>query len=85
MNEPKITETLPAQEQMTNPDRQVLPNQSEWTFELIDRYNVEIRRVADSYGLDYYPHQFEIITASGIMRDRQPRAPRRAAKERTAS
>jgi len=27
----------------------------------------------------------EIITASGIMRDRQPRAARRAAKERTAS
>jgi 5,10-methylenetetrahydrofolate reductase len=47
----------------------------------------EIEGVAGVHVMAYRQEELvsEIITASGIMRDRQPRAPRRAAKERTAS
>ncbi|MBI4756272.1 MAG: SpoVR family protein [Betaproteobacteria bacterium] len=44
-----------------------LPAPSEWSFELIDRYNVEIGRVAAGYGLDWYPIQVEIITSEQMM------------------
>ncbi len=40
-----------------------LPEQSEWTFELIEQAHEEIRRVAQNFGLDPYPNQLEIITA----------------------
>ena len=40
---------------------------SEWTFELIDRYDQEIGRVARNYGLDTYPNQIEIISAEQMM------------------
>ena len=47
----------------------------------------EIEGVAGVHVMAYRQEELvsEIITASGIMRDRQPRLPRRAAKERTAS
>jgi stage V sporulation protein R len=44
-----------------------LPEQSEWTFELIEQAHEEIRRVAKSFGLDTYPNQLEIITAEQMM------------------
>ena len=44
-----------------------LPEQSEWTFELIEQAHREIRRVAKSFGLDTYPNQLEIITAEQMM------------------
>lgn len=44
-----------------------LPEQSEWTFELIEQAHDEIRRVAESFGLDTYPNQLEIITAEQMM------------------
>jgi stage V sporulation protein R len=44
-----------------------LPEQSEWTFELIEQIHEEIRRVADGFGLDTYPNQLEIITAEQMM------------------
>ncbi|MBI3230108.1 MAG: SpoVR family protein [Burkholderiales bacterium] len=44
-----------------------LPEQSEWTFELIEQVHEEIRRVAESFGLDTYPNQLEIITAEQMM------------------
>ena len=44
-----------------------LPEQSEWTFELIEQAHEEIRRVAQSFGLDTYPNQLEIITAEQMM------------------
>jgi stage V sporulation protein R len=44
-----------------------LPEQSEWTFELIEQAHDEIRRVAQNYGLDTYPNQLEIITAEQMM------------------
>ena len=44
-----------------------LPDQSEWTFELIEQIHDEIRRVAEGFGLDTYPNQLEIITAEQMM------------------
>ena len=44
-----------------------LPEQSEWTFELIDRVHDEIRRVARNFGLDTYPNQLEVISAEQMM------------------
>ncbi|MDE2427428.1 MAG: SpoVR family protein, partial [Burkholderiales bacterium] len=44
-----------------------LPEQSEWTFELIEQAHEEIRRVAEKFGLDTYPNQLEIITAEQMM------------------
>ena len=44
-----------------------LPDQSEWTFELIEQIHEEIRRVANGFGLDTYPNQLEIITAEQMM------------------
>lgn len=44
-----------------------LPEQSDWTFELIDQIHDEIRRVARNFGLDTYPNQLEIISAEQMM------------------
>ncbi|MGI4936458.1 MAG: SpoVR family protein, partial [Janthinobacterium lividum] len=46
---------------------QRLPEQSEWTFELIEQAHEEIARVARNFGLDTYPNQLEIITAEQMM------------------
>jgi len=40
---------------------------SEWNFDLIARYDREIARVAERYGLDTYPNQVEIISAEQMM------------------
>ena len=40
---------------------------SEWTFDLIQRYDDEFSRIAQSYGLDTYPNQIEVITAEQMM------------------
>ena len=42
---------------------QPLPDPSDWTFELIERYHDVIRQTAERFGLDTYPNQLEIITA----------------------
>lgn len=47
--------------------RTPLSTGSEWTFELIQRYDEEIARIAGSYGLDTYPNQMEIISAEHMM------------------
>ncbi len=44
-----------------------LPEQSEWTFELLEQAEKEVSRVAKSFGLDTYPTQLEIITAEQMM------------------
>jgi stage V sporulation protein R len=44
-----------------------LPGPSDWSFELIDRYHDVIRRTAQSFGLDTYPNQLEVITAEQMM------------------
>lgn len=45
----------------------LLPGGSEWTFELIERYDREIARIAQGYGLDTYPNQIEVISAEQMM------------------
>lgn len=40
---------------------------SEWTFDLIERYDREIARIAAGYGLDVYPNQIEVISAEQMM------------------
>ena len=47
--------------------RQPLSEGSEWTFELLDRYDREIARVAVHYGLDTYPNQIEVITSEQMI------------------
>lgn len=47
--------------------RQPISTSSEWTFELIKRYDEEIGRVAASYGLDTYRNQIEVISAEQMM------------------
>ena len=47
--------------------RQPLSEGSEWTFELLDRYDHEIARVAAHYGLDTYPNQIEVITSEQMI------------------
>ena len=46
---------------------QPLPSPSDWTFDLIESYHQEIRRTAESFRLDTYPIQLEIITAEQMM------------------
>ncbi len=45
----------------------VLSEGSEWTFELVERYDREIARVAANYGLDTFPNQIEVISAEQMM------------------
>ena len=47
--------------------RKVISEGSEWSFELIERYDQEIARVAAEYRLDTYPNQIEIISAEQMM------------------
>jgi len=47
--------------------RPALPTGSEWTFEMIERYDREIARVAERYELDTYRNQIEIISAEQMM------------------
>ena len=44
-----------------------LPDPSDWTFDLIERYHEAIRDAAERHGLDTYPNQLEIITAEQMM------------------
>ena len=44
-----------------------LPDPSDWTFDLIERYHEVIRQTAERFGLDTYPNQLEIITAEQMM------------------
>src|ERR1044071_1337437 len=55
--------------QMTKrpPNPRALPEQSEWTFDLIEQAHEEIKRVANRYGLDTYPIQLEIISSEQMM------------------
>lgn len=44
-----------------------LPDPSDWTFELIERYHEVIGQTAARFGLDTYPDQLEIISAEQMM------------------
>jgi spore cortex formation protein SpoVR/YcgB (stage V sporulation) len=49
------------------PSDKGLPGGSEWTFDLISRYDREIARIAARFGLDTYPNQIEVISAEQMM------------------
>src|SRR5262245_32075532 len=55
--------------QVVRPPRsdKTLSSQSDWSFELIEQYHTAIRNTAQSYGLDTYPNQLEIITSEQMM------------------
>ena len=40
---------------------------SDWTFELLETYNLEISKIAKEYGLDTYPNQIEVISSEQMM------------------
>lgn len=47
--------------------RKVISNTSEWTMDLIKKYDKEIGIVAASYGLDTFPTQLEIISSEQML------------------
>ncbi len=47
--------------------RNYLSQTSEWTFELLEKYDQEIGRIAAEFGLDTYPNQIEVISAEQMM------------------
>ncbi|MCX4027324.1 SpoVR family protein [Endozoicomonas sp. SM1973] len=47
--------------------KQPISTGSEWTFELIEKYDQEIGRVAEHYQLDTYPNQIEVISSEQMM------------------
>ena len=40
---------------------------ADWSFDLIERYDVEIAKCAAEFGLDTYPNQIEIITSEQML------------------
>lgn len=46
---------------------QIISDSSEWTFELIETYEKTIGELADSYQLDTYPNQIELINSEQMM------------------
>lgn len=47
--------------------REPLSTGSEWTFELLEKYNQEIAAIAEEFGLDTYPNQIEVISSEQMM------------------
>lgn len=47
--------------------KKILSDSSEWTYELLQKYDVEIARLAEKFHLDTYPNQIEIINAEQMM------------------
>ena len=48
-------------------NERALPYTSEWTYDLLQRYDEEIAKVAAEYRLDTYPNQIEVISAEQMM------------------
>ena len=48
-------------------ERKPIAEGSEWTFKDVEAYEIELARVAESYRLDTYPNQIEIISAEQMM------------------
>ncbi len=40
---------------------------ADWDFDLLERYDKEISRIAGDYGLDTYPNQIEVITSEQML------------------
>lgn len=47
--------------------REPISTGSEWTFELLERYNEEIAAIAKEFKLDTYPNQIEVISSEQMM------------------
>ena len=47
--------------------RKPISEDSDWSFELIERYDQEIGNIAEDFGLDTYPNQIEIIRSDQMM------------------
>lgn len=45
----------------------ILPEQPDWDFELLEKIDKSIAKVAKNFGLDTYPNQLEIITSEQMM------------------
>lgn len=45
----------------------LLSTGSEWSFELLETYDREIARIAESFNLDTYPNQVEVISAEQML------------------
>lgn len=45
----------------------LLSTGSDWTFELLEKYNTEISNIASEFGLDTYPNQIEVISSEQMM------------------
>ena len=52
---------------VTTTKSKTLSDGPDWTFDLLEQYHKEIKRVADYYRLDAYRNQIEIITAEQMM------------------
>jgi len=50
-----------------NKSGKLITDSNEWTFELLDKFEKEISRIAKGYKLDTFPNQIEIITAEQMM------------------
>ncbi|NKC00863.1 MAG: SpoVR family protein [Pseudomonadales bacterium] len=48
-------------------ENKVIADTNEWTFELIERYEKEIGRVAEGYRLDTYRNQIEVIRSEQML------------------
>ena len=47
--------------------KQPISTNAEWTFELIEKYDTEIARIAKKFKLDTYPNQIEMISAEQML------------------
>lgn len=48
-------------------NKKILSKTSEWTLDLLEVYEKQIKRIAEFYKLDTYPNQIEIITAEQML------------------
>jgi stage V sporulation protein R len=45
----------------------VISRGADWDFDLLEKYDLEISRIAANYGLDTYPNQIEVITSEQML------------------
>lgn len=67
MTDSKDKKTINPKEKVTEKKSQLLSKGSEWTFDLITDYNIEIARLAEKFGLDTYPNQIEVINSEQML------------------
>ncbi len=53
--------------QSSTNNKQYISKNSEWTFDLIEKYNKEIAQLADGFQLDTYPNQIEVISSEQML------------------